>query len=94
MTVDCTTLVDNLFESELFGHERGAFTGAGDTKKGRLELAGEGTIFFDEIGDLPMPLQSNSCGSSETGSSHTLEARKPFCPKPASLRRPITTWRI
>jgi two-component system, NtrC family, response regulator AtoC len=58
VTVDCTTLVDNLFESELFGHERGAFTGAGETKRGRLELAGEGAIFFDEIGDLPMPLQS------------------------------------
>jgi two-component system, NtrC family, response regulator AtoC len=58
VTVDCTTLVDSLFESELFGHERGAFTGAGDTKKGRLEVAGEGTIFFDEIGDLPLPLQA------------------------------------
>jgi two-component system, NtrC family, response regulator AtoC len=58
VTVDCTTLVDNLFESELFGHERGAFTGAGDTKRGRLELAGEGTIFFDEVGDLPLPLQA------------------------------------
>jgi two-component system response regulator AtoC len=58
VTVDCTTLVDSLFESELFGHERGAFTGAGETKKGRLELAGEGTIFFDEIGDLPLPLQA------------------------------------
>jgi len=58
VTVDCTTLVDNLFESELFGHERGAFTGAGETKKGRLELAGEGTIFFDEVGDLPLPLQA------------------------------------
>jgi two-component system, NtrC family, response regulator AtoC len=58
VTVDCTTLVDSLFESELFGHERGAFTGAGETKKGRLELAGEGTIFFDEVGDLPLPLQA------------------------------------
>lgn len=58
VTVDCTTLVENLLESELFGHERGAFTGAMDTKKGRLELAGEGTVFFDEIGDLPPPLQS------------------------------------
>lgn len=58
VTVDCTTLVDNLLESELFGHERGAFTGASETKKGRLELASEGTIFFDEIGDLPFSLQS------------------------------------
>jgi two-component system response regulator AtoC len=57
ITVDCTTLVDNLFESELFGYERGAFTGAGETKKGRLEIAGDGTIFFDEVGDLPVSLQ-------------------------------------
>ena len=58
VTVDCTTLVDNLLESELFGHERGAFTGAVESKKGRLELAGQGTIFFDEIGDLPFSLQA------------------------------------
>jgi two-component system response regulator AtoC len=58
VTVDCTTLVENLLESELFGHERGAFTGAVEAKAGRLELAGEGTIFFDEIGDLPAPLQA------------------------------------
>ncbi len=58
VTVDCTTLVESLLESELFGHERGAFTGAVDSKKGRLELAGEGTIFLDEVGDLPFPLQS------------------------------------
>jgi two-component system, NtrC family, response regulator AtoC len=58
VTVDCTTLVDNLLESELFGYERGAFTGAVEAKKGRLELAGNGTIFFDEIGDLPLTLQA------------------------------------
>ncbi|MDQ7783426.1 MAG: sigma-54 dependent transcriptional regulator [Desulfomonilaceae bacterium] len=58
VTVDCTTLVDTLLESELFGHERGAFTGAVESKKGRLELAGRGTIFFDEVGDLPGPLQA------------------------------------
>ena len=58
VTVDCTTLVETLLESELFGHERGAFTGAVESKKGRLELAGRGTIFFDEIGDLPLSLQA------------------------------------
>jgi two-component system, NtrC family, response regulator AtoC len=58
IVIDCTTLVDNLFESELFGHERGAFTGASETKRGRLEMAGDGTIFFDEVGDLPISLQS------------------------------------
>lgn len=58
VTVDCTTLVDDLMESELFGHERGAFTGAVETKKGRLELAGSGTIFFDEVGELPLMMQA------------------------------------
>ncbi len=58
VTVDCTTLVENLLESELFGHERGAFTGATESKPGRLELAGEGAIFFDEIGELPSALQA------------------------------------
>ncbi len=58
ITVDCTTLVDTLMESELFGHEQGAFTGAVKTKKGRLELAGEGTLFFDEVGELPPAMQS------------------------------------
>ncbi len=58
VTVDCTTLVDNLLESELFGYERGAFTGAVQAKPGRLELAGQGTIFFDEVGDLPLGLQA------------------------------------
>ncbi len=58
VTVDCTTLVGNLMESELFGHERGAFTGAVENKKGRLEMAGQGTIFFDEVGELPLLLQA------------------------------------
>jgi two-component system response regulator AtoC len=56
--IDCSTLVDNLIESELFGHEKGAFTGATETRKGRLELTGDGTIFFDEISELPLSLQS------------------------------------
>jgi two-component system response regulator AtoC len=56
--VDCTTLVESLLESELFGHEKGAFTGAVEVKPGRLELAGEGTIFFDEVGDLSPSIQA------------------------------------
>ncbi|AOY60703.1 MULTISPECIES: sigma-54-dependent transcriptional regulator [Desulfococcus] len=58
MVVDCSTLVDTLTESQLFGYEKGAFTGADVTRKGTLELAGEGTIFFDEIGEMPLRLQS------------------------------------
>ena len=56
--VDCTTLPANLIESELFGHEKGAFTGAVARKVGRFELAHGGTIFLDEIGDLPLDLQA------------------------------------
>jgi DNA-binding NtrC family response regulator/ligand-binding sensor domain-containing protein len=56
--VNCSTLPENLIESELFGHEKGAFTGAISQKIGRFELADGGTIFLDEIGDLPLELQA------------------------------------
>jgi PAS domain S-box-containing protein len=55
--VDCAALSASLIESELFGHEKGAFTGAGARKLGRFELANAGTIFLDEIGELPLELQ-------------------------------------
>ena len=55
--VNCAALAPNLIESELFGHEKGAFTGAGARKLGRFELANGGTIFLDEIGELPLELQ-------------------------------------
>jgi two-component system response regulator AtoC len=56
--INCSAIVDTLLESELFGHERGAFTGAVALKPGKFELAEEGSIFLDEIGDLSLPLQA------------------------------------
>jgi len=55
--IDCGSLVGPLMESELFGHVRGAFTGATDNKRGLIDVANGGTAFFDEIGDLPLDLQ-------------------------------------
>ena len=57
VTVDCTTLPAQLVESELFGHERGAFTGADRRVPGKVEMAEGGTLFLDEIGDLPLDVQ-------------------------------------
>ncbi len=56
--VNCAALPDTLFESEIFGHEKGAYTGAHDRKPGRLELANHGTLFLDEIGDMSMVAQA------------------------------------
>src|SRR2546423_1868160 len=55
--IDCGALVGPLLESELFGHTKGAFTGAAEAKKGLIELADGGTAFLDEIGDLPFEMQ-------------------------------------
>ena len=58
VAVNCAAIVDTLLESELFGHEKGAFTGAIDRKPGKFELAQDGTIFLDEIAELAAPLQA------------------------------------
>lgn len=76
--VNCATLPANLIESELFGHEKGAFTGAMDRKIGRFELADGGTIFLDEIGELPVELQAKLLRVLQEGEFERLGNPKTF----------------
>ncbi|MBI4885721.1 MAG: sigma-54-dependent Fis family transcriptional regulator, partial [Acidobacteria bacterium] len=79
VTVNCSAVVETLFESELFGHVKGAFTGADATKVGLFESADGGTLFLDEIGELPLSLQAKLLRAIETGEVQrvgSLEPRK------------------
>jgi DNA-binding NtrC family response regulator len=79
VTINCSAVVETLFESELFGHVRGAFTGATDHKAGLFEVADGGTLFLDEIGELPASVQAKLLRALETGEVQrvgSLQARK------------------
>ena len=79
VTVNCSAVVETLFESERFGHVRGAFTGATENKPGLFEIADQGMLFLDEIGELPMTVQAKLLRVLELGEVHrvgSLEARK------------------
>ena len=79
VTVNCSAVVETLFESELFGHVRGAFTGATDHKSGLFELADGGTLFLDEVGELPAAVQAKLLRVIEEGEVQrvgSLEPRK------------------
>ncbi|MEI7763391.1 MAG: sigma-54-dependent Fis family transcriptional regulator [Comamonadaceae bacterium] len=67
VAVDCSSLPENLFESELFGHERGSFTGANSATSGLIESASGGTLLLDEVGDIPLPMQVKLLRLLETG---------------------------
>jgi DNA-binding NtrC family response regulator len=77
VTVNCSAVVETLFESELFGHVRGAFTGATENKPGLFELADNGTLFLDEIGELPMSVQAKLLRVLELGEVHRVGSLEP-----------------
>ena len=74
--INCTAIPENLFEAELFGYEKGAFTGATESRKGKLELANGGTLLLDEIGDLPMSLQPKLLRVLETNTFYPLGSKR------------------
>jgi DNA-binding NtrC family response regulator len=76
VTVDCTVLNEDLFESELFGHERGAFTGSVGTRKGLFEIADGGTLFMDELGEMPLAMQSKLLRALESGTFRRVGSNK------------------
>lgn len=76
--INCGAIPENLLESELFGHERGAFTGAVDKKIGKFEHADKGTVFLDEIGELPMPMQVKLLRCLQEGTIERIGGSKPL----------------
>jgi transcriptional regulator with PAS, ATPase and Fis domain len=77
VTIDCAGLPHELMESELFGFERGAFTGASQMKRGRLELAGRGAVVFDEVAALSLPMQAKLLRVIEDRTFHRLGGTRP-----------------
>jgi len=90
VVVDCASLPESLFESELFGHERGAFTGAHAAKPGLVEAADGGTLFLDEVGDIPLPMQVKLLRLLENGTYRRVGGTEP---RHADLRLVAATHR-
>ncbi len=92
ITLSCAVLPGSLIENELFGRERGAFTGADQARMGRFEVADGGTIFLDEIGDLPLDLQAKLLRVVQTGESSASARPRPSRSTSGSSRQPTGTW--
>ncbi len=74
--INCAAIPESLFESELFGHERGAFTGATERVRGKVEASSGGTLFLDELGELPSPCRPSCSASSRTDGSCASEGAR------------------
>jgi DNA-binding NtrC family response regulator len=77
VTVNCAAIPETLFESELFGHARGAFTGATEARRGKFQQADGGTLFLDEVGEVPLALQPKMLRALDTGEAERVGGRGP-----------------
>jgi DNA-binding NtrC family response regulator len=77
VAINCAAIPETLIENELFGHERGSFTGAGDRRLGKFELAASGTVFLDEIGELPLAVQGKLLRAIEEKAIDRIGGRAP-----------------
>lgn len=93
ITMNCAAMPENLLESELFGHEKGSFTGATSRRIGRAEAADGGTLFLDEIGDLSLQMQVKLLRFLQEKTFPAWEATGNCIPTCASSPRPAETWR-
>ena len=85
--INCGAIPENLLESELFGHEKGSFTGADKTKKGLIELANGGTVFLDEVGELPLAMQAKLLTFLEDRSFRISRSTSAWQPLPTAIWR-------
>jgi formate hydrogenlyase transcriptional activator len=91
--LNCAAIPSGLLESELFGHERGAFTGAITQKLGRLELADQGSLFLDEIGDIPLELQPKLLRALQEREFERLGSTRTKRIDVRIVAPPIATWK-
>ena len=79
VAINCAAIPETLLETELFGHEKGAFTGAAQRKPGKFELAHRGTLFLDEIGELPLSLQAEDSARARGEAASSASAARRRC---------------